>query len=249
MKRLGQLGLNRAVFVGSSNACHDGHALSAVVGRTTVTGVAIGRTVPELAIGRSDDVFPLTTIGLRFFRLSEHVGHVGSAFEREAIPRLVEHADVDIFSPVGPVPAIFTGAVNDQAIAIELPNREIIAHVWIEIGDGFLIASVQVVSPEAVFADAGEHLLRQFFVPIARWNRREEGFARTLPVGEIVHAFSNETVRVGIESAKDLRELNHDVAPPSGAFAIGAIEECIAHVDVERALALAPQAVEKFLIA
>ena len=51
---------------------------------------------------------------------------------------------------------------------------------------------MEIIRPEAVLADAREHLLRQFLVPDRGRDRAVKRLVRPLPVTEIVDGLANQ---------------------------------------------------------
>ena len=128
--------------------------------------------------------------------------------------------------------------------------------------DGFGVPGVEIVGPEPVFADRGEHLDGKLGVPLAaaivlaaaiRGNAgghgRVEGSVRAAPVHEFPDRLAGEQVRPRIEGVGHFPEFVHHVAPPLGAFAVRAVHVGVPHGDIKGAGRLGPEGVEVGIVA
>ena len=226
---------------------HNGQPVAAVVGVALVPRRAVFAPVPELRLNALLDGghagVPLGDIVLR----AGEQGHVDRTLEGQVVPHAVQQGRIDVLAPVRPVPV--PGAMHDEAVGVEAPDAQVVAHVRIGRTDRLRVAGIQVIEPEAVPADAGQHLRRQFLVPVAGGHGGEKGLVRSLPVDQFQNALARQVVGRRIEHIEGLAELIDRVAPPLGAFAVGAVHVIVTHRDIQRAPRLLPQRVQERVVA
>ena len=206
--------------------------------------MTVGLAVPAEVVGSLDllhGVFVVGDIGI----VSRELRYVDGRLQGKVVPSGQDEADIDVAAPVAPRPA--TRALNGEAGGIELPDTQVAFHGGVYVVHGLDITRMEVVGPETVGADGGQHLCGELIGVVLRGDGREEGAVGTLPVDKFAHGLAGEQVGYGVELVETLVHEDGDIAPPLGTLAVGTVEIGVAHVDIEGAHGLLAEAVEKLV--
>ena len=156
-----------------------------------IGGMPVGVAVPTTVEGGHDRLHLLFVIG-DILLVSGQFGYIDGRMQGEIMPCGEYQAHVHVGTPVAPGPSAlpFIG----QSVVIERPQGEVAAHGGIDIRHRLAVASVHIVVPEAIGADGGQRLCRQFLVPVLGRDGREERAVLLLPIHQLVDSLAHQGI-------------------------------------------------------
>ena len=235
-------------FVLPGNAAHHGQGLDAVVIRALVPGRPVTGSVPAGGVEPPGDVLHHVFQQDHVGRSVEHVGEGQLSFQGQVVPQDSLGIPILVFAGIGPVPV--TLAVKRHAVFVQLPGlQEIAAHPVINRRHKGRITAVPIILMETVPAHGGQHLHGKFRYVIAGRDGSVEGAIGLLPVDQLVNTLAGQGPRGGAQGVKSHSQLVHLIAPPLGAFAVGAVVIRVPHAHHQGAGRFLPVRIQEGVVA
>ena len=162
------------------------------------------------------------------------------------MPGSIDEAHITVLTPVAPVPSAMT--LGCETTRLYLPHIQIAAHGGIHLAYGGRVGCVHIIVPEAVQTYAGQHLGRKLRVIIAGNGAMYD--ARIILEGtQLQDALAHKIMYARTICIEALAHQHRHITPPLCSLAVGTVEVGVAHVDIQSAQTLLPEAVEVGVIA